>query len=132
MPPSRPQWSLLLICIAAFSFAFSAQDRAIASSTIADPGAAHRLASNSAQLHRVVVSLKGIQAGDKDRIAAARQRVLDAIRPYRHEVNRSYDVVPALALVVDDDALRVLKSHPDVASVAPDGRTRPSGQGRIR
>ena len=90
------------------------------------------IVASASRLHRVIVAMKGIPAGEPARIAAARQRILDAIAPYRHRVNRSYDAIPALALTVDDDALRVLQMHPDVASVADDGRTRAVGHQGIR
>jgi len=83
-------------------------------------------------VHRVIVTLKGLEAGPEwaDRIAQARARVMGALKDHRVVVNRVYDLVPALALTVDDDALRVLRSHPDVASIADDGTSTPgSGAG---
>ncbi len=88
--------------------------------------------ASASRFHRVVIAMKDIQAGDTAHIAAARRRILDAIAPYRHRVNRSYDAIPALALSVDDAALRVLQTHRDVASIAEDGRTRAVGHQGIR
>jgi len=77
---------------------------------------------------RVVVTLKGLEAGPEwaERIAAARARVMRALAGHRVEINREYDLVPALALTVDSDALRILRAHPDVAGVAEDGVSSPA------
>lgn len=80
-------------------------------------------------MHRVIVNLKGLEAGQAwaTKIADARERVLKAISGHRFEINRTYDLIPALAITVDEEALRILRAHPDVASVADDGSTLPGG-----
>ena len=82
-------------------------------------------------LHRVVVSLKGLEAGPAwaERIARSRERVMNALRGHHAQVNREYDLIPALALTVDDAALEVLRSHPDVSTIAEDGTTTPGDRG---
>jgi hypothetical protein len=76
---------------------------------------------------RVIVTLKGLEAGPAwaERIARARDRVMLALKGHHVEVNREYDLVPALALTVDDEALRILRSHPDVAAVEEDRTSTP-------
>ena len=78
---------------------------------------------------RVIVTLKGLEAGSgwADRIAQARERILRTLAGHHVEVNRQYDLVPALALTVDDAALRILRAHPDVASVVEEGMSTPGG-----
>jgi cytosine/adenosine deaminase-related metal-dependent hydrolase len=78
---------------------------------------------------RVIVTLKGLEAGPAwaERIAQARERVLRALAGHHVEINRQYDLVPALALTVDDEGLRILRSHPDVAGVAEEGTSTPGG-----
>ena len=83
--------------------------------------------AQSQNYSRVIVTLRGFEAGPAwaERIAAARERVLRALQGHHVEINRTYDLVPALALTVDSDALRILRSHPDVAGVAEDGISTP-------
>jgi hypothetical protein len=80
---------------------------------------------------RVIVTLKGLEAGQvwAPRIADARERVLKALVGHKVTIDREYDLIPALALSVDGAALRILQSHPDVASVAQDGMSVPGGIG---
>jgi hypothetical protein len=81
--------------------------------------------------YRVIVTLKGLEAGPPwaGRIAQARERVMRALEGRPVEVNREYDLIPALSLTVDGESLRILRSHPDVASVVEDGTTVPGGAG---
>lgn len=80
----------------------------------------------------VVVTLKGLGTGPAwaERIAHARERVKRALQGHHVVITREYDLIPALALSVDDRALRILRAHPDVESVAEDGTSAPgSGAG---
>ena len=80
-------------------------------------------------LHRVVVSLKGLGSGPAwtAQIASSRARVMGALKNHHVQVNREYDLIPALALTVDNEALQILRSHPDVVAVAEDGTSAPGG-----
>lgn len=110
------------------------------SGTLATVGQAHRTVTASANLvagtsgkpvrqdmRRVIVTLKNLEAGPAwaAKISSARERVLEAIGGHQFEINRTYDLIPALALSVDVQALRILQQHPDVASVADDGGMTP-------
>jgi hypothetical protein len=84
---------------------------------------------DSTGMYRIIVMLKDLGTGPEweDRIAMARSRVMEALKDHRVTVNRLYEGLPVMALSVDAEALRILQSHPLVASVAEDGLSKPQG-----
>lgn len=84
-------------------------------------------------MQRVIVTLKDIPAGEtaKAQIAAAQEKLIKELGAQGVRVERRYDLLPQLALSVNDAALALLKTHPLVATVHKDEVNRPfEGQGK--
>jgi len=115
-----------------FSLASASRSHPSVAGAVSRGAAENTAMAQSLSTIRVIVTLKGLEAGPAwaERIARARERVMLALKNHHVEINREYDLIPALALTVDNEALRILRSHPDVAGVAEDGASTPgSGAG---
>lgn len=78
-------------------------------------------------MHRVIVTLKDLQAGEaaKGQIAAAQDRLLKELGTQGVRLERRYELLPQLTLSVNDAVLALLKTHPLVARVDKDEVNRP-------
>lgn len=92
------------------------------------PGGGIERTDTKQTMHRVIVTLKGVASGKEGaaEIAKAQDQLLKDLAAHSPKVERRYDMLPQIALTVNDKGLEALKAHPGVASVAKDALMAPN------